>query len=378
MTTDSAPHKPSWLYLASIEDTSPESPEYVILDANTTGLWSQECQNVEELTWSGPRKNTSHRTLQIGPPIYNNNYSEWYNCAELWKPLQSPRSLTVVSMLPQVVLPSFRPMVGSSDLQSQLERNDPSQQSEIPHNNVVQSTALENLQIQSDDGSYAAHKSPQGEPAPTPSVPLISYQPTYTDSKSYSMVKLTIDNIVVTAVKSAADATVIQLDSATLTIGGLSYSTRGHIFSLASDGIHLDGVAAGLFSLRYRPISTAILTLGSESVTVSGLPESPKAALFGTTHFSVGGPAIDFSGHKVSLGTKGVVVDGTSTALFTTLEEPESTSTNAFSRGTFGKVETTPWPGEQVKISASHVETLDLWLFSSLFISCLTFITVAP
>ncbi|KAK3677508.1 hypothetical protein LTR78_002358 [Recurvomyces mirabilis] len=108
----------------------------------------------------------------------------------------------------------------------------------------------------------------------------------------------------------------------TLQLNGATSSVSGHILSLGAKGIVVDGSTAGLSALPAptpATISGALVTLGSSIqtasetvVTGSNGQLTTLAVLDGTTLRS-GGPPFTISGHVVSLGAQGIVVDGTQT-----------------------------------------------------------------
>ncbi|KAK5696109.1 hypothetical protein LTR97_008529 [Elasticomyces elasticus] len=115
---------------------------------------------------------------------------------------------------------------------------------------------------------------------------------------------------------------VILGGSTTITAGGSAATINGHIVSLQSNGIVVDGTQTQTISGLLGPsaASGALLTLGSSTliaseVVVTGSVGEPttEAVIDGHT-LTAGGSPITVNGHMVSLGGSGIVVDNTLTA----------------------------------------------------------------
>ena len=124
--------------------------------------------------------------------------------------------------------------------------------------------------------------------------------------------------------------TEVVLDGTTLSQGGPAATINGHTVTLASNGLVLDGHSS--ISISALPAATtaqisegAVVTLGSSTLTavetvVTGSNGRPttEVILDGTT-LAQGGLAATIGGHAVSLGSDGIIVDGSSTAQLSTL-----------------------------------------------------------
>ncbi|KAK4552959.1 hypothetical protein LTR86_009883 [Recurvomyces mirabilis] len=123
---------------------------------------------------------------------------------------------------------------------------------------------------------------------------------------------------------------------ATLQLNGATASVLGHNLSLGVNGIVVDGSTARLYTIPSPTLSTisgALVTLGSSIqtaremvVTGSNGQLTTLAVLDGTT-LQPGGSPVTISGHVVSLGSQGIVIDGTQTDPMSKL--PASVTGNA-------------------------------------------------
>ncbi|KAK5719439.1 hypothetical protein LTR15_007963 [Elasticomyces elasticus] len=115
---------------------------------------------------------------------------------------------------------------------------------------------------------------------------------------------------------------VILGGSTTITAGGSAATVDGHVISLQSNGIVINGMQTQAISglPGASAAGGALLTLGSSTLTASemvisasnGQPTT-EAVIDGHTLIA-GGSSITVNGHKVSLGGSGIVVDNTLTA----------------------------------------------------------------
>ncbi|KAK3629541.1 hypothetical protein LTR56_017970 [Elasticomyces elasticus] len=115
---------------------------------------------------------------------------------------------------------------------------------------------------------------------------------------------------------------VILGGSTTITAGGSAATVDGHVVSLQSNGIVIDGTQTQAISGLLGPsaASGALLSLGSSTLTASevvitgsdGKPTT-EAVIDGHTLIAGGSP-IPVNGHTMSLGASGIVVDNTLTA----------------------------------------------------------------
>ncbi|KAK6398064.1 hypothetical protein LTR65_003144 [Meristemomyces frigidus] len=99
---------------------------------------------------------------------------------------------------------------------------------------------------------------------------------------------------------------------ATLSAGGAAITIGTQILSAGSSGQLLAGSSP--LTLTPAQQSDAILTLGSSTITASGVPGQSDAIVIDGSTLSAGGPAQTISGQELSVGADGLVL-GSSTTL---------------------------------------------------------------
>jgi hypothetical protein len=180
---------------------------------------------------------------------------------------------------------------------------------------------------------------------------------------------------------------VVELESMTLSANGPAYTSDGHIYSLASAGLQIDGklATAAPGASPVAAFSAAILTLGTAIVTASRSPRTPSVAIIGDKSLFIGGQAITTSGHTLSLDLNGLVIDGTSTVPFTIARATQTgVSIVAITKESAGaptddalhKVGSTPSAG-QLALSSGSSTVGNMYLhWPSLVIACLVSVSL--
>ena len=133
---------------------------------------------------------------------------------------------------------------------------------------------------------------------------------------------VTLGSQVFTASRAAASSRAVVIGSQTLQAGGSGVTIDGHSVSLGRNGrVAVDGSSAGVVNLHPAPQTTvslaglsgtlAAVTLGSQTVyakeTVA--PDGKTEAVVGSQTLTVGGSAATVSGHLVSAGSSGLVIE---------------------------------------------------------------------
>ncbi|KAK4555921.1 hypothetical protein LTR86_007141 [Recurvomyces mirabilis] len=129
---------------------------------------------------------------------------------------------------------------------------------------------------------------------------------------------LTASQIVVTGADGKLTTEAIVAGS-TLIAGGAPVTINGHTLSLGSAGIVVDGKQTAILSSISPSITGALVTLGSSALTASQTvitgtngQRTTEVIISGSTLVSGGAP-LTVSGHTLTYGSNGVVVDGTQT-----------------------------------------------------------------
>jgi len=115
----------------------------------------------------------------------------------------------------------------------------------------------------------------------------------------------------------------LVLGSDTLSIGGPAITFDGHVFSAAPSGLVMDGTTM----IPTSACSTdnvvqgleAVFTAGGHTFTAERVPQYSNVIEIGSQSLTVGGPAQTIGGGLMSAGTSGIVVNGTSTAAYSTM-----------------------------------------------------------
>ncbi|KAL9075633.1 MAG: hypothetical protein Q9157_003920 [Trypethelium eluteriae] len=125
----------------------------------------------------------------------------------------------------------------------------------------------------------------------------------------------------------------IIVGSSTLAVGGPGATVDGQSISAESNGLVIGSSTTASFtqdSLSASgsvsgPIVEATFVAGPETLTASEVSGKSGAIVVSGHTLSVGGPFAVFDGHTVSDASKGVIIDGTSTAAFFTSNPSEGT-----------------------------------------------------
>ena len=142
-----------------------------------------------------------------------------------------------------------------------------------------------------------------------------------TSSVAKNMAVISLGSSKVTAIEQ--DHGVVAIGTQTLSVGGPEITMDGHVVSLGSNGVVVDGSSTiGLEQLASADLikemkATAIITLGSSELTA--FEESNGDMVIRTQTISIGGPAITVDGHVLSDGPNGVIVDGAKTVPWSSL-----------------------------------------------------------
>jgi hypothetical protein len=255
-------------------------------------------------------------TFELAPIHRQRDDPEWWDCQRFWTIPFMPVLYGIVSMLPDVVMPlaglsdSPKPVGGSYTTRTLNSQPTPMA--------IVQKTRIGvNDQLSQETHQFRV-----------PSIPT-SLPTILTDSypEIPSKATITFDDVSITALKPAVQQNIIQIGTITLTAGGPAYTTNGHIISVASSNLIVDGtITASFRSGSTRPLGSAI-TLGQRTATAQQI--SPGTIRIGSAILSIGGPAYTTAGHTISLAANGLVEDATATVPLSGDEEtPRSTDSN--------------------------------------------------
>jgi hypothetical protein len=242
---------------------------------------------------------TGGPTFEIAPGFQQRDRPEWWECGDYLGINFSPKFYAQISELPQVVLPQFSTSTMAIETRP-LSSNrvaPPMQTQPIDFGDAIKTA----------QGTYPV----QNSPLPTGDAALSQHAATFS-----------VDGVAITAIKPEGQTNIVQLGLASLSVGGSAYTSASHTFSLASSGLLMDGALAASFSAVNAGPSVAGLALGR--VTATAQQVNSGTARLGSWTLSVGGPAIITAGHVISLAPGGIVMDGTSTAAFTSAQEPLS------------------------------------------------------
>ncbi|KAK0280179.1 hypothetical protein LTR35_008330 [Friedmanniomyces endolithicus] len=110
-----------------------------------------------------------------------------------------------------------------------------------------------------------------------------------------------------------ASGSVVVVGSSTLTAGGAAVTVSGQVFSAASSGLVVGSSTVG-FAVGPAATQTAVVTAGGQPFTAIRLGAS--TVVVGQSTLTVGGAAVTVSGELFSAASFGLVVGGTSTAVF--------------------------------------------------------------
>ena len=166
----------------------------------------------------------------------------------------------------------------------------------------------------------------------------------------------TLGSQTLTAVRDSPSSGVVMIGSATLVIGGPPATINGQTVSAEPSGVILDGVSTITFSEptvapstvegigglisgssaptagastpvpTKAPSKTAVLTLGTHTLTAMYVSQSSNLIVVGTATLSVGGPAATMNGQTMSAERSAIVVNGVSTI---TLSDSSSATSTA-------------------------------------------------
>ena len=122
---------------------------------------------------------------------------------------------------------------------------------------------------------------------------------------------LTIGGSKVTAAQVAGQTGEVIIDGTTLSAGGAGATIAGQVVSEEAGGLNLGGtITVALPQVTAGANSGVVLTLGSAQVTAAPISgQTGEVSIDGTT-LSIGGPAQAISGHVISEGSAGLVIDG--------------------------------------------------------------------
>ena len=143
----------------------------------------------------------------------------------------------------------------------------------------------------------------------------------------------------------AASGSTLIVGPSTLSVGGPAGTISGPIVSPASSGVMIDNSLASYRSATSAANSDdgAIFTLDNGLYSAS----SGQALIIGSATLSPGAPAQTISGHVVSLGSAGVVVDG-NTAFYSQLSTSGSPSEFTIDGGIYSA----PRPGQPLVVGS--------------------------
>lgn len=134
-------------------------------------------------------------------------------------------------------------------------------------------------------------------PLPTPSPPATSQALLSLGSQTFTAI---------------AQGGAVMIGSYALISGGTPVTVAGHLVSVGGQGIILDKTSSVSFITAPNsvnlPSKGTELTIGSQTFAV--VTQGTNVAVIGSATLLAGGPAATIAGHPVSLGSQGLVVDG--------------------------------------------------------------------
>jgi hypothetical protein len=268
---NSSLHDIPWVYLNVNSSSTPPTyemqPRLPEEEPDATCYVADPGEHNGELKWpnslDGP-------TFELKSPHQPRNNPAWWDCEKYWDPLFAPLMYGVISSLPEVVIPHFSTTTAnlvagqSAKPNSLLTPHITDLQQYIPL--ALQTATPHELEPANSNFEGTLRTVQEGHPnraRPTsPDLPTATGNVLQDTSYRATII---LASVSMTAVKSASQENTVRLGSIALSVGGAAYTSAGHIISLASAGIVLDGTT----TIPFTPVATHEHSAANIGVSVS-------------------------------------------------------------------------------------------------------------